>query len=217
MAAGEEEQKKDKGKALPVFLRSCPRWTRHCRLPQSRDAGGSGASSRAEHASASQNAQPRPQPAQPQPYQALSAIGWFLHGEVGTGHSRRHRGDLAFQSGKQEPPPPAPAYPSAGQNTAPTYSAPPATPQAPSRPEEHDRPSGQNLVLSTAQIRYCLAEDIRMDAAKSAVNGYSDSDVDRFNAMVADYSSRCGSFRYRSGALGKCAPRHRAVQEPTSG
>src|SRR5690606_18898902 len=43
--------------------------------------------------------------------------------------------------------------------------------------------------------------DIRMEGAKAAVNNYSDSDVDRFNAMVADYNSRCGSFRYRSGAL----------------
>jgi len=40
-----------------------------------------------------------------------------------------------------------------------------------------------------------------MEGAKAAVNNYSDSDVDRFNAMVADYNSRCGSFRYRSGAL----------------
>jgi peptidoglycan hydrolase-like protein with peptidoglycan-binding domain len=56
-------------------------------------------------------------------------------------------------------------------------------------------------VFSTAQIRYCLAEDIRMEGAKAALNNYSDSDVDRFNAMVADYNSRCGSFRYRSGAL----------------
>src|SRR3546814_18190061 len=40
-----------------------------------------------------------------------------------------------------------------------------------------------------------------MDSAKSAINNYSDYDVDRFNAMVADYNSRCGSFRYRSGAL----------------
>src|SRR3546814_1009207 len=61
-------------------------------------------------------------------------------------------------------------------------------------------PVGQNLVLSSEQIRYCLAEDIRMDGAKSAINNYSDYDVDRFNAMVADYNSRCGSFRYRSGA-----------------
>jgi peptidoglycan hydrolase-like protein with peptidoglycan-binding domain len=50
-------------------------------------------------------------------------------------------------------------------------------------------------------MRYCLAEDIRMESAKSALNNYIDSDVDRFNAMVADYNSRCGSFRYRSGAL----------------
>src|SRR3546814_17870160 len=40
-----------------------------------------------------------------------------------------------------------------------------------------------------------------MDGAKLAINNYSDYDVDRFNAMVADYNSRCGSFRYRSGAL----------------
>ena len=62
-------------------------------------------------------------------------------------------------------------------------------------------PVGQDLVFSTAQIRYCLAEDIRLEGTKSAVNNYIDSDVDRFNAMVADYNSRCGSFRYRSGAL----------------
>jgi len=46
-----------------------------------------------------------------------------------------------------------------------------------------------------------LAEKIRMDGAKSAVNNYSDSDVNRFNAMVNDYNSRCGNFRYRSGEL----------------
>ena len=62
-------------------------------------------------------------------------------------------------------------------------------------------PVGQDLVFSTAQIRYCLAEDIRLEGAKSAVNNYIDSDVDRFNAMVADYNSRCARFRYRSGAL----------------
>ncbi len=76
-----------------------------------------------------------------------------------------------------------------------------AATQAPTRPEESKPPIGQDLVFSTAQIRYCLAEDIRMDAAKLVLNNYSDSDVDQFNAMVSDYNSRCGSFRYRSGAL----------------
>ena len=94
----------------------------------------------------------------------------------------------------------APVYSPPAQTATPSY-APPAEPQAPSRPQESMPPVGQNQVLSTAQIRYCLAEDIRMDGAKSAINNYIDSDVDRFNAMVADYNSRCGSFRYRRGAL----------------
>ena len=34
-----------------------------------------------------------------------------------------------------------------------------------------------------------------LEGAKAAVNNYIDSDVNRFNAMVADYNSRCGSFR----------------------
>ncbi|MEO3691353.1 peptidoglycan-binding domain-containing protein [Roseateles sp. DJS-2-20] len=96
---------------------------------------------------------------------------------------------------------PTPAYSPPAQTATPSYSPPPAEPQAPSRPQESMPPVGQNLVFSTAQIRYCLAEDIRMEGAKSALNNYIDSDVDRFNAMVADYNSRCGSFRYRSGAL----------------
>lgn len=100
----------------------------------------------------------------------------------------------------------APSYPPPAQITAPSYSPPaPATtpppPQAPSRPTESKPPVGQDLVFSREQIRYCLAEDIRMDGAKSALNNYSDYDVESFNAMVADYNSRCGSFRYHSGAL----------------
>ena len=60
---------------------------------------------------------------------------------------------------------------------------------------------GQGLVFSIGQIRYCLAEDIRIEGAKSVLNNYSNSEVDRFNAMVDDYNSRCANFRYRSGVL----------------
>lgn len=69
------------------------------------------------------------------------------------------------------------------------------------RPDESKPPVGQNLIFSMSQIRYCLAEDIRMDGAKAALNNYNGADVDRFNAMVGDYNSRCGHFRYRSGSL----------------
>jgi peptidoglycan hydrolase-like protein with peptidoglycan-binding domain len=115
--------------------------------------------------------------------------------------------------------PPAPTYsssnqPSVGTTPAPTYRpyngpvvpldevAPgPAQPQAPSRPSEEEPPVGTNHVLGPSQIRYCLAEDIRLEAAKGALNNYVESDVDRFNAMVAGYNNRCGQFRYRRGSL----------------
>ena len=95
---------------------------------------------------------------------------------------------------------PSPTYTPSAQSTAPSYSQ-PAQPQAPAPPQESKPTVGQGLVLSTAQIKYCLAEDIRIDGARSALNSYSDSDVDQFNVMVADYNSRCGNYRYRSGAL----------------
>lgn len=69
-----------------------------------------------------------------------------------------------------------------------------------SMPQEIKPPAGQNQILSTAEIRYCLAENIRIDGAQIVV-GNVDSELDRFNEMVADYNSRCGSFRYRDGAL----------------
>jgi len=106
---------------------------------------------------------------------------------------------LIGQSDKS-PTSPVPTYSPPAQPVTPSYS-PPAEPQAPIRPQESMPPVGQDLVFSTAQIHYCLAEDIRLEGAKSAVNNYIGSDVDRFNAMVADYNSRCGAFRYRSGAL----------------
>lgn len=94
----------------------------------------------------------------------------------------------------------APAYSPPGQSAEPSY-PPPAQPQAPSVPQESKPPVGQDLVFSTAQIRYCLAEGIRMEGAEDTLNNYSESDVNLFNVMVADYNSRCGSFRYRSGDL----------------
>ena len=95
---------------------------------------------------------------------------------------------------------PAPAYSPLSQSAAPNYSR-PTQEKSLSRLQESKPALGRDLVLSAAQIRYCLAEDIRIDAAKGALDNYIDSDVDRFNAMVADYNSRCGSFRYRRGAL----------------
>ena len=147
----------------------------------------------------SQTAQPQPRQEQtyqepPQPSSGSSGGKWALGIAAVIG--------VLWLIGQPDmsPTSPAPAYSPPAQIATPSYS-PPAQPQEPSRPAESQPPVGESIVLSTAQIRYCLAEDIRMDVAKAVVNNYSDSDVDRFNAMVADYNSRCGSFRYQSGVL----------------
>jgi peptidoglycan hydrolase-like protein with peptidoglycan-binding domain len=61
---------------------------------------------------------------------------------------------------------------------------------------------GTNKLLTGAEIQYCLAEDIRLGAAKAAVDRYVGEDVDRFNDMVADYNSRCSEFRYENRTMG---------------
>lgn len=112
---------------------------------------------------------------------------------------------LVSSSGKKAPEYP-PAY-SMSTNSAPakidspTWQPPTPDVQVPTKPSEETPPVGTGLVLSQPQIRYCSAESIRLDAAKEAMNPYNDSDVNRFNALVADYNSRCSSFRYRSGSL----------------
>ncbi len=60
-------------------------------------------------------------------------------------------------------------------------------------------PVGQNNVLSVAQIRWCLREDIRVEFLRSTLT--TNAEIDRFNAIIADYNRRCGSYRYRSETL----------------
>jgi len=111
---------------------------------------------------------------------------------------------LVSLSDKQSTSTPTP-YPPTSSSPA-TQSSPsilPPTPQVQTsaRPTEERPPVGTGNVLGAPQIRYCVAEDIRLDAAKNVINQYNDSDIDRFNALVADYNSRCSNFRYRRGAL----------------
>ena len=114
---------------------------------------------------------------------------------------------LMSESGTKSPAP-VPTYtpsspPSVNRPSEPARQSSPAPvqPRTPTRPTEEQPPVGTSNVLGAAQLRYCLAEDIRLEAAKGALNNYIDSDVNRFNAMVADYNSRCGQFRYRRGSL----------------
>ena len=94
---------------------------------------------------------------------------------------------------------PAPAYSPPAQTATPSYSPPPAEPQAPSHLQESMPPVGQNQVLSTAQIRYCLAEDIRLESAKSTIDNYIESDVDRFKALQKELPAALEDYRKATG------------------
>lgn len=89
---------------------------------------------------------------------------------------------------------------SASNSSSATYS-PPASIFTPDPQVEEAPPVGSGLTLSRNQIRYCLSEDIRLNAMKMAVNSYSDNDVNLFNYYIQYYNSRCGQFRYRQGSL----------------
>ena len=160
-------------------------------------------SNKADHSTSQSAPKPLFPPAEPSP---RSSIGNWVLGIAATFGILFYIGEAIRKVSNSPPSQPAPVAASTTATSpalpSPVSPAPTITPQElPSRPEEVMPPVGKGLVLETSQIRYCLAEDIRLDAAKSAVNNYNDADVDRYNAMAADYNSRCGSFRYRSGAL----------------
>lgn len=90
--------------------------------------------------------------------------------------------------------------PSTGANYSPMVSEQPAT-ERPPGPTITMPPVGDGLVLTSDQIRYCVYEDRRIQAAGKVVNNYNQASVDIFNAMVEDYNSRCSHFRYREGML----------------
>lgn len=61
---------------------------------------------------------------------------------------------------------------------------------------ESEPPQGTDLVLNAGQLRYCLSEKIRLDAAHAAVPATSRYAVTWYNLAVDDYNSRCAQFRY---------------------
>ena len=65
-----------------------------------------------------------------------------------------------------------------------------------SRPVESRPPISESNLHSIEELQYCLAEEIRLNGADSSVNSYIESDINRYNAMVDDYNSRCASYRY---------------------
>lgn len=60
-----------------------------------------------------------------------------------------------------------------------------------------------NQVLSASEIRYCLSEDVRINALRQAGSDTDHQFVARFNARVTDYNSRCTGYRYYKTVFAK--------------
>lgn len=75
-------------------------------------------------------------------------------------------------------------------------------PPAPQREALEVKPPVQSgQVLTPEQIRYCLAETIRIEAIDRLLDRTSEASVELFNTALRDWNSRCGSFRYLEGDL----------------
>jgi hypothetical protein len=60
---------------------------------------------------------------------------------------------------------------------------------------------GTGRSFSRGEIRYCLFQGERIDAAGLSVDQSSAWQVDAFNQIAADYNSRCNRFRYRQSDM----------------
>ena len=88
-----------------------------------------------------------------------------------------------------------------GRNMSLTVGTTPSTASGVSPGVSEDRPGvGTDILLSPNQLNYCLAEAIRLEGMRAAV-GPDNSQIDAYNAAVADSNSRCGSYRYDESAL----------------
>lgn len=86
------------------------------------------------------------------------------------------------------------------QPAAPRVETPTPTPAPATRTAvETMPPVGQGLTLNRSQIRYCVFQGQRLDIIRTLTT--TDYQIDRFNALIGDFNSRCSSFRYRSGDL----------------
>lgn len=57
-------------------------------------------------------------------------------------------------------------------------------------------PAAAGQTLSQGQIKYCLAEKIRIDAMEGMINQSRQAHIKNFNIRVDDYNARCRSYRY---------------------
>ncbi len=66
---------------------------------------------------------------------------------------------------------------------------------------EEAPPIGRGLVLNPAQIRYCIAQGIRLGGAAENKDSLSKVSQNHLQSMRTDYDNRCAEYRFQAGAF----------------
>lgn len=78
-------------------------------------------------------------------------------------------------------------------------------------------PVGRGLVLNPAQIRYCIAQGIRLGAAAEHLQELPTDASQKLQAMYVDYDGRCAEYRFQAGAFDQARrdvePRRAALEK----
>jgi hypothetical protein len=61
------------------------------------------------------------------------------------------------------------------------------------KPPEH----GGDRQLSRAELRWCMFNDIRIEAARPGIRGVKQAEVQAFNAAITEWNQGCRRYRYR--------------------
>lgn len=96
------------------------------------------------------------------------------------------------------------AAPAAIEEVAPAAEAMPTAIEAaqPIQEQFYITPTGgYGNVLSLPEIRYCLAEKIKMQAINERIDSTSDEQIDKYNAMIQEMNSKCGQYQYHENDL----------------
>lgn len=68
-------------------------------------------------------------------------------------------------------------------------------------PREAKPPVGEGRLFDLGQIRYCVAQNMRLSVQNKLVRSESTPEVNRYNDLLGDYNLRCRNFKYERGEL----------------
>jgi TonB family protein len=83
-----------------------------------------------------------------------------------------------------------------GQEAPPGSLSSPVQRKDPAQFVEERPPVSRGELYAAPQLRYCLAESLRIEAVREVLDKSEPGSVEEFNAKIADFNGRCASYRF---------------------